>query len=96
MEMFFNNNEEFYVKENDTVEQLLFENIEENEKTEEIISTKDSVNDALNESSNENDVTHLSRKRYREKKKIKKIFFEDDEVIDSNEDFEKFFKIQCE
>ena len=47
----------------------------------------------MNESSNEYDVTHLSRKRYREKKKIKKIFFEDDEVIDSNEDFEKFFKI---
>ncbi len=94
MEMFFNNNEEFYVKENDTVEQLLFENIEENEKTEVIISTKDSVNDVLNESSY--DVTYLSRKRYREKKKIKKIFFEDDEVIDSNEDLEKFFKIQCE
>ena len=90
--MFFNNNEEFYVKENDTVEQLLFENIEENEKTEDIFSTKDSVNDVLNESLNEIDFTHLSRKRYREKKKIKKIFFEDDEVIDSNEDFEKFFK----
>ena len=94
--MFFNNSEEFYTKENNTLEQLLFENVEENEKTEDIISTKDSENDVLNESSNEIDVTHLSIKRYREKKKIKKIFFEDDEVIDSNEDFEKFFKIQCE
>ncbi len=91
MEMFFNNNEEFYVKENDTVEQLLFENIEENEKTEDIFSTKDSVNDVLNESSNEIDVTHLSRKRYREKKKIKKP--EEDEIINSKEDFAKFFKI---
>ncbi len=92
MEMFFNNNEEFYIKENNTLEQLLFENVEENEKTEDIISTKDSENDVLKESSNEIDDTHLSRKRYREKKKIKKTFFEDDVVIDSNEDFVKIFK----
>ncbi len=91
MEIFFNYYEEFYEKENNTVEQLLFENIEENEKTEDIFSTKDSVNDVLNESSNEIDVTHLSRKRYREKKKIKKP--EEDEIINSKEDFAKFFKI---
>ena len=92
MQMFFNNNEEFYIKESNTLEQLLFENVEENEKTEFIISTKDSENDVLNESLNEIDFTHLSRKRYREKKKIKKTFFEDDEVINSNEDFVKIFQ----
>ena len=91
MQMFFNNNEEFYTKESNTLEQLLFENVEENEKTEFIISTKDSENDVLKESSNEIDDTHLSRNRYREKKKIKKP--EEDEIINSKEDFAKFFKI---